>query len=82
MFAKVSGTDESSIHGYLDSYDIQDAATLKEALQILLAIGGGRLAENASDSTKLDIYSLENDALVATIPKFSGAARPAGGTVE
>ena len=77
----VPGLTEDDVHGYLDSWGIQDSATLKKALQIMLAIGGGRVSENTSDSSKLDIHRLVDDTLVATIPKFSGNARPSGGTV-
>ena len=77
----VSGITEDDVHGYLDSWGIQDSATLKKAMQIILAIGGGRVAENASDDTKLDIYSLKDDVLVATIPKFDGESRASGALV-
>ena len=52
-----------------------------EAWRFLAGIGGGRVAENATDSSKLDIYSPVDDTLVATIPKFVGEARAAGATV-
>ena len=90
----VEGTSESNFHSYMNTLPGATKATFKssgdevvtgmtalEAWRFLTGIGGGRVAENAIDSSKLDIYSPVDDSLVATIPKFVGEARAAGATV-
>ena len=54
---------------------------LQGALKLLAAISGGRVVENPNDDTMLDIYSIVDDTLIATIPKFQHNERPAGATL-
>ena len=90
----LSGVAEADFHRYLDtlpgatkaefkSSGDQAAAgmTVLELWQFLGGVGGGRIVENGDDSTMLDVHSLVDDNLVATIPKFVGNSRAAGATV-
>ena len=90
----LSGVAESDFHRYMDS--MSDAIkgefksgndpaaagmTMAELWRFLGGIGGGRIVENTDDSTMLDVHSLVDDNLVATVPKFVGTSRAAGATV-
>ena len=80
VFATVEGANEDDVHGYLDNWNPQDSLTFPDMLMILCGVGIGRVEDNSSDDTKLDIYSAVDDSLVATVPKFDGGARAAGAT--
>ena len=90
----ISGVAEADFHRYMDtlsdavkrefksgSDQAANGMTYFELWQFLGGIGGGRIEDNPDDSTKYDVYSLVDDNLVATVPKFVGNTRAAGATV-
>ena len=90
----LSGVTEGDFHRYMDtlsdavkgefksgSDQAANGMTYFELWQFLGGIGGGRIEDNPDDSTKYDVYSLVDDNLIATIPKFVGETRAAGATV-